>query len=75
MFILRTDVSISNCSFYALPFIFSTLKLLVTYKLVLDWVYKILSCQYLINICKFQGLMYTGYANKKYLQYIPTCLI
>ncbi len=35
--------------------------------LVLGLVYKILSCQYLINIYKVQGLMYTRHVKKQYL--------
>ncbi len=46
--------------------------LLVTYKPALGSVYKVLSCQYLINICKCQGLIYTSHINnKKKNSYLP----
>ncbi len=44
----------------------------MTYKPVLGWVYKVLSCQFLINICKMQGLMYRCHVNKTLPTYLPT---
>ncbi len=34
----------------------------------MGWVYNVLSYQYLINICKFQGLMHTSHVNNN----VPT---
>ncbi len=54
--------------------VFLCVNLLVTYNSILGWVYKVHSCQYLISICKLQGLVYTNHVNKQIPNYPPVLL-
>lgn len=39
----------------------------MTFKSVLAWVYQVLLCQYMKNICTYQGMVYTSHISKNYL--------